>query len=217
MKQPHSTHRKFILFAGIALLAGAAAGWINGRIVAPQSLHLRAATALREQAKPLPAFELTDEAGNVFDNSRLAGRWSFLFFGYTHCPDICPTTLSTLDQAMQSLAEQGFAANTQVVFVSVDPKRDTPAKLKDYVDYFNPKFVGVSGGRYALNRLTRGLGILHTRVPNPDHEGAYLMDHSASILLISPQGELVALFSAPHKADWLALDFHELRDYYEQG
>jgi protein SCO1/2 len=206
----------FATIALVALLTGAAAGWISERIGSWRPLPLQAATALEEQAKPVPPFSLVDDSGKVFDNSRLAGRWTFMFFGYTHCPDICPTTLSILDEAHRSIGKRGMGANTQVAFVSVDPKRDTPGKLKEYVDYFNPEFVGVTGNQPALNELTRALGILHSKVPNPSG-GAYLMDHSASILLIAPSGELVALFSAPHKPDLLVRDFHKLRDYYDRG
>jgi protein SCO1 len=217
MNERYPKHRKSLLLASIALLAllaGAAAGWISERLSEPQPPQLQAATALGKQPKPLPAFSLVDDTGKAFDNDRLAGRWSFLFFGYTHCPDICPATLSTLDAAIQSIADQGGAQDTQVVFVSVDPQRDTPEKLKEYVNYFNPKFVGVTGKQAALERLTRALGILHMRVPNPNSRGAYLVDHSASILLINPEGKLVALYGAPYKARWLASDFQKLRDYY---
>jgi len=212
--------RKPILLASIALLAllvGVAAGWINQQINAPQAPKLQFATALLEQARPLPSFSLLDDTGKRFNNARLAGKWSFLFFGYTHCPDICPTTLATLNEAMQTVGDRGDAGGTQIVFVSIDPQRDTPEKLKDYVRYFNPKFVGVTGGQRALDRLTRALGIIHTRVPDPNGGNDYLMDHSASIILIDPKGEVAALFSPPFKARQLAGDFHKLRDYYQQS
>lgn len=218
MSETHPQRRKSIRLSGIALLAlfgGVAAAWITDRIGTPRPPQLQAATPLLSQAKPLPAFQLTDSAGQPFDNSRLAGHWSWMFFGYTYCPDICPTTLATLNTAMQLIAGQGGVEDTQIVFVSVDPERDTPKKLKEYVDYFNPGFIGVTGRAPEIDELTRALGILHTRVPSPSGDGAYLMDHSASILLIGPEGKLVALFSVPHKAQWLASDFEKLRDYYE--
>lgn len=220
MNQLFAKRRKSIVFAGVALLAlgvGVAAGWVKDRLGAPQPPRLEAATALLDQAKPLPAFSLIDEHGRPFDNARLDGRWSFVFFGYTHCPDICPTTLSTLDAALKAAGERGDAASTQVVFVSVDPKRDKPETLKSYVKFFNPEFTGVTGSEQALTRLTRALGIIHTTLPNANGSGDYLVDHSASVLLIGPQGRLVALFSAPHHARTVARDFHELRRYYEQS
>jgi protein SCO1/2 len=201
----------------LAAIAGMITGCINERIGASQPPRLQAATSFLEQAKPLPTFSLVDDAGKPFNNERLAGQWHFMFFGYTHCPDICPTTLSILNAAMRSVPEQEGADGMKVVFVSVDPQRDTIDTLKKYVDYFNPAFVAVTGKQGALNNLTDALGILHTRTPNANSEGAYLVDHSASILLIDPEGKLVALFSPPHKAQWLASDFLKLRRYYERS
>jgi protein SCO1/2 len=212
--------RKSILLGGfalVALMAGVAAGWIKEQMSTPQTPKLQAATALLEQAKPLPSFSLIDSNGKHFNNARLTGKWSFLFFGYTHCPDVCPTTLATLNKAMQTIASQGNTADAQVVFVSVDPQRDTPGKLRDYVSYFNPKFVGATGGQRTLDRLTRALGIIYTRIPDPSGGNGYLMDHSASILLIDPESQVAALFSPPYKPRWLANDFHKLRDYYQQS
>jgi protein SCO1/2 len=210
--------RKSILLAGMALLAlvaGVAAGWINDQFTAPQPPKLKAATALLGQAKPLPPFSLVDDQGQTFDNRQLAGRWSFLFFGYAHCPDICPATLQTMDAVLRSIGKHGHARDTQVVFVSIDPQRDTPTKLRAYVNYFNPRFVGVTGKQAALGDLTEALGILRMRLPQT--KGEYLMNHSASILLVGPSGKQVAQFSAPHKAQWVASDFEALRNYYEQG
>lgn len=215
-----SIPKKSIVFAGVALLAlviGLGAGWVKERMGAPRPPHLEAATALLDQARPLPAFSLIDEQGEPFDNARLKGHWSFVFFGYTHCPDICPSTLSTLDTALRTAAAHGDADRAQVVFVSVDPRRDNPATLKDYVKFFNPEFTGVTGNEQALGKLTRSLGVIHMTLPRPGDGNNYLVDHSASVLLIGPQGRLVALFGAPHRAKVLASDFHKLRGYYERS
>ncbi|MGH8502668.1 MAG: SCO family protein [Gammaproteobacteria bacterium] len=206
------------MFAAIAVLAlgiGGVAGWVNERLGA-QLPRLDAATALLDQAKPVPRFSLVDDQGRAFDNARLDGRWSFMFFGYTHCPDICPATLSTLNTAMRAVGKQGGAADTQVVFVSVDPRRDTPATLEDYVKFFNPAFTGVTGSQRELIHLTRELGIIHTTLSYPQGADNYLVDHSASILLIDPEGKLAAVFSVPHRAQTIASDFHKLRSYYDE-
>ncbi len=213
-------YRKPILLSGIALLAlisGLAVGWIANNVGAPEMSQLRVATALVDQAKVLPRFKLVDDAGRSFDNADLKGHWSLLFFGYTHCPDICPTTLSTLNQVLQSYQGSAKTDAPQVVFVSVDPERDSPAKLRQYVEYFNPKFTGVTGHPDALDKLTRALGILHMRLPHSKNDHGYLVDHSASILLIDPQGALTALFSAPHRPALIAADLRRLRDHYEQS
>lgn len=213
-------YRKSILLVSIALLAligGLAAGWITNNAGAPKAPQLRVATPLLDQAKPLPPFKLVDDAGSSFDNADLKGRWSLLFFGYTHCPDVCPTTLSTLNRAVRSFDDSRAANAPRVVFVSVDPERDSPDTLARYVKFFNPKFTGVTGKPDALNELTRPLGILHARLPGAEKGDGYLVDHSASILLIDPNGALAALFGAPHRAALIAADFRRLREYYEQS
>lgn len=220
MNASAAKRRKSILIFSIALLAliaGAAAGWITQRLNTPALPRLEVATALLDQPRPLPQFNLIDGAGDTFDKQDLQGRWSFLFFGYTHCPDVCPTTLATMNEALRAIKVSAGTPNPQVVFVSVDPQRDTPAKLKRYVDYFNPTFVGATGEPAALNKLTRALGIVHAKLPGERIGENYLVDHSASILLINPQGELAALFSAPHRAKAIAGDFERLRAYEAQS
>ncbi|GLP95950.1 SCO family protein [Paraferrimonas sedimenticola] len=138
--------------------------------------------------KQLAPFQLTDQNGQVFDQQRLKGKWSLLFAGYTFCPDICPTTLLQLKRAHQQV---GLQDQLQVVLVSVDPKRDTQQKLKQYMDYFNPEFVAVRGEHPQLYPLTQQLGLVYAM--NGDDPEDYQVDHSAAVALINPQGQLVAL------------------------
>jgi protein SCO1/2 len=210
---------RLVTLAIVALIAGVTASWLLSH--APddkaQALKLQAGTALIGQTRPLPPFTLLDQKGQPFGNERLNGKWSFIFFGYTHCPDVCPTTMSTLNEAMGNITQNGDEQNTQVLFISVDPERDKLEQLDGYVKYFNPDFIGLTGTPAALNGLTMDLGILHLKVPNPNDPDNYLVDHSASILLVDPQGHLLALFGAPHQASLLADDFHTLRQYLDQG
>ena len=162
--------------------------------------------------KVLQDFSLTDEDGGAFDRNRLLGRWSLLFFGFTNCPDVCPTTLSVLKQARRRL---GDAAPPQVVFVSVGPERDDPATLKRYVDYFDPAIVGVTGAPEALDTLTRQLGILYMKVGGEAPGEAYTMDHTASILLLDPAARLVGLLSPPHDAAQIAELVGQIRQFIE--
>ncbi len=204
--------------AAIAMAAGIGTSWLISNPArtnpAPQ---LQSATPLLDQGRPLLDFSLQDHNGKPFGNAQLADRWSFLFFGYTHCPDICPTTMATLNAAMQTIAGNGDAENTQVVFVSVDPERDDVQQLSQYVPYFNKDFIGVTGQTEEIDRFTSYLGILHAKSPNPNDPDNYLVDHGVSVLLIDPRGLLVAVFGAPHHANRIAGDFHELRLYYEKG
>jgi protein SCO1/2 len=202
----------------LALLAGAAASWlfhtVGGQKTPPT---LQAATALWEQSRPLADFSLVDQNGLPFTNKRLQGQWSFLYFGYIHCPDVCPTTLATLNKAFNLIAKNRDQQNTQIIFVSVDPERDGAEQLKSYVEYFNPQFIGLTGKPAELDGLTSNLGIVHAKIANTADPTNYLVDHSASVLLVDPKGRLTALFGAPQQAKTLADDFHRLRRYYEAG
>jgi protein SCO1/2 len=205
----------------IALVLGLYAGGLrdNGERQTT-AIALQGGTAVGHMHRPMPEFQLTDSSGAAFDRERLLGKWSFFFFGYTNCPDICPMTLAMLANTVEQIDQQngtGGRAPYQVVFVSVDPQRDKLERLGSYVSYFNPEFVGVTGEPEAIDSLTSQLGILHANVPDPNNPDNYLVDHSASILLVNPAGELEAVLSAPHSADVIASDFQTLVQHYEQG
>jgi protein SCO1/2 len=152
-------------------------------------------------------FSLLDQHGKAFDRNALQGNWTMMFFGYAHCPDVCPTTLQTLVQVKRRL---GDAWAPRIVFVSVDPERDTPDKLAAYLGYFDPAIIGLVGERAKLEAFTRDLGIMHMKgETRPD--GGYLVDHTASVLLLDPRAELRALFSAPHDAARIADEFLQIR------
>ena len=165
--------------------------------------------------KVLTAFSLEDHAGRAFDLDTLKGKWTFLFFGYTHCPDVCPLTLSVLADVERRLTKAKQASeNTQVVFVSLDPRRDDQEQLHQYVQYFSPDFVGVTGDEERLAGLTRQLGIVHA-IAEPGPSGDYLVDHTASVLLTDPEARLVAVFGLPHNAGSIASRFMAIRDFLE--
>jgi protein SCO1/2 len=164
--------------------------------------------------KQVQPFALTDQHGAPFGVERFDKRWTFLFFGYTYCPDVCPTTLSMLAKVQQDLARDGSGSDVQVVFVSVDPTRDTPQHLGAYVSFFNPDFVALTGPDDGLARLTRQLGIYFSR-DAPDGDGNYLVGHSSAVLLIDPQRRLVAIHQAPHDAAQIAQSFRQVRRFLE--
>lgn len=199
------------LHFGAILLAALAVGllvgfWFQGKQVSTADIK---ATVL-EPAKNVTDFTLVTHWDTSFTVESLQGKWSFLFFGYTHCPDVCPTTLHTLTQVTKHITEgKDGDQNIQVVFVSVDPQRDTIERLARYVPYFDQSFIGVTGKQADINEFTHQLGILHIRVAGDNNEG-YLVDHSASILLFNPNGQLRALFGAPHKAEEIVEDFAKI-------
>ncbi len=165
--------------------------------------------------RPLKPFSLRDHNDRPFSNAELEGHWTFIFFGYTHCPDVCPTTLATLNQASQLLEQDQSEQLPRFVFVSVDPERDSLQSLASYASYFNSRFVGITGTQPALQALTGQLGILYIKVDSKPTASDYLMDHSASVMLNDPQGRLHAVFSAPHHAEAIANDFRAIRQHYE--
>lgn len=161
--------------------------------------------------RALPEFALMDQDGEAFDLRRLQGRWSFLFFGYTSCPDVCPGTLAVLRDVHAELADAGIGVEeTQFVFVSVDPDRDTPERLREYVSYFHRDFVGATGAPQQLDRLTRFLGVHHRR-SRTEGDPDYLLDHTSAVLLIDPAARLSAVLSDPHDPHEIADSFRRIR------
>ncbi|MEC4091566.1 SCO family protein [Pseudoalteromonas rubra] len=148
-----------------------------------------------EQPRTLKAFALEDQHGAQVTTEQLKGQWSLLFLGYTHCPDICPMTLAKLTNIAAQL-ESHQAVN--VWFVAVDPQRDTQAKRKQYIDYFNPDFVAASAPHKVLFPFVRDIGLIYA-INNSD-QPEYYVDHSASIALVNPQAQLEAIFKPEFKA-----------------
>ena len=201
--------RRTVLFATVALLAAAlgvlAARWSESTAGPEKALLL-------DQPRTLPAIRLVDHHGRVFDNERLKGAWSLVFFGFTHCPDVCPSALFTLDQALERLAADAETAVPRVVMISVDPARDTPRALAGYVPYFDPEFLGVTGEMPEIHRLTDAIGVAFAYTPTPGSEDGYTVDHTASIFLFDPDGRLAAIFSTPHDARTIASDFSRISE-----
>ena len=173
---------------------------------------------LRPEFRPLQPFKLTDHNNELLDESDLRGKWSFVFFGYASCPDICPTTMAILNQVQNSLAERDASAatETQVIFVSVDPARDTPEMLGPYVTHFNKQFIGATADKEEIDQLVRQFGAGYMFEPETA-PGQYLVAHSSVVFLTDPLGRLVAGFSQPHYPDTIASLFEQIRTYFLQG
>jgi len=180
----------------------------------PEPPQLQQATLL-PSPKPVADFNLTSARGEPFTQDNLKGHWTFAFFGYTHCPDVCPTSLAMLARVMDRLKKNPrLDSLPRGLFVSVDPQRDTPATLASYVPYFDPDFTGATGAPEQIMTLTRQLGILYMKTAG-NSENDYLIDHSTAIILFDPDGKFHALFNGPHDADKIASDFLLIKDYYE--
>jgi protein SCO1/2 len=204
--QGQARSRSNIIATIVIVMVALGAGMITAKLLfKPGTDFSKLSATVFQQPRAIQAFELLDHHGDAFTPESLRGQWSFVFFGYTHCPDVCPTTLSVLNSVATRLADAPDAA--QFVFVTVDPERDTPEVLNRYVTYFNGEFVGVTGEPAAIGELTRQLGILHMRVEGQDDATSYLVDHTASVLLFNPEGQFQGLFSPPLDADTIAGEF----------
>lgn len=171
----------------IAILLIGLGGLLAVKFNPPKPVELQSGFMFPE-AFALAPFELVDQHQQAFTNANLTDQWSLFFIGFTYCPDICPTTLNKLAAAYPELKK---IAPIQVVFLSVDPKRDTPDKLLSYVNFFNPEFKAVTGEQTQIFPLTRSLGFTYAMVGEGEN---YQVDHSAGYVLVSPQGTRVAVF-----------------------
>ena len=160
----------------------------------------------------LANFSLLGSADQPIDQHSLEGRWTLLFFGFTNCPDICPTTLAVLKQTVARLADYPpFREQGQVLFISLDPARDTPAQLGQYVQHFDTRFLAATGDDAALDAVTVPLGVIRAKVE--DGSGGYSIDHTASIFLIDPKLRVIGKFGLPHSAAMLDEGFRAITNF----
>lgn len=175
------------------------------------------------EAAAITDFNLSHVEQGAFDLEDARGKWSLLFFGYTHCPDVCPTELFMLAEMMRGIESNADVKleAPQVVFVSVDPQRDELQRLQEYAAFYHPAFIGVTGETSTIDRLCESIGVFYERVYYQDGkaleldaaaaipeglEDSYLINHSASIFLLNPAGKLHAIFTAPHDPNTMIRD-----------
>jgi protein SCO1/2 len=152
------------------------------------------------------AFRLTDQNGKPFTDADLRGKWNLVFFGYTHCPDTCPTTLNEIALAMDKLGKK--RDQVRVVFISVDPERDTPPVLKSYVESFDAPITALSGTADEVKQAAADYRVYYAKHKRAD--GGYDMDHSAVIYVMDPQGRFTATFTPDTQADAMAARLEKL-------
>ena len=198
------------LLALVALIAGFGVSWY---LAQQRGVELEAGLWFGEQARALPEFELTDHAGKPLTRTELENQWSLLFFGFTHCPDVCPVGLQTLNNMLVAIDDDHVSSALRVYFVSVDPERDTPQVLRDYLSYFNPAFIGATAPMDELRVLTRSLGIAHSIANRVEGSSAYDVEHSGAIVLVDPQARYAGLFSSPQDALAMARDMTRIVEY----
>jgi protein SCO1/2 len=200
-----------LIFIGV-VVAGFVHRISQPRVMTDTELRLNGAYMF-ETPRALPAFELVDHHGKLFDKQRLQDKWTLVFFGFTHCPDICPTTMSLLSRFMQELDGLPEQTDTQVVMVTVDPARDDVAQLAKYVPYFNPDFIGVSGEFMDIHRFATALNTPFRKVPGQGEN--YQIDHSANLVLINPRGDYQGFFKAPLDLAKLKVTYRSVRAVWD--
>lgn len=192
---------KNILVVAVLALAVALGAFVATRMQSPA--ELRVAFVLPTPT-PLPEFALLNQHGEDVSRETFRDRWSLVFFGFTHCPDICPVTLQLLSAARKAMADNGQTPLPRIVLVSVDPERDTPELMARYMAYFGDDNLGITGNIDEVTKLTTGLGIYFAKQAGDEED--YAVDHSAAVLLVNPGAEFHALFSGPHQVENFAHD-----------
>lgn len=210
-----SVNKRGIRLTVVALLGFAAL--ISGLFVAqhvhqskkinPDDFH----GTLLEAPREINAFAMTGTDGKPFTNASLKGQWTLVFFGFTNCGYLCPTTMGELGKVYRKLEAEAVKPLPRVVMISVDPDRDTLEKLANYVKTFDVHFYGARGDEASVRNMTRELGIAYAKVDLPNAEkNNYDMQHSGALMLFNPEGQLTAFFTTPHQTDLLVKDYQLL-------
>lgn len=180
------------------------------RAVAPAT---ETATVLA-QPRPLPVLDLVDTAARPLGADFFRGRWTLVYFGFTSCPDICPTGLAMLAQVRKLLADLPAAQQPRVLFVSLDPERDSPEHVGNYVRFFDPAFLGATGSPRGVAAAAAAFALPFAKVPLPT--GGYTIDHGTAVYLVGPEGSIVAIASGVREPGPLARDYRKTVAYLSQ-
>lgn len=166
--------------------------------------------------KNILPFMLKTDSNSKFTEQNLLNKWSIVFFGYTNCPDICPNTLVLLNDFYKTLKTK---TTPQIIFVSLDPNRDTVDNINKYVKFFNPNFQAITGSESAIYQLTKDFGVVSNKISqnSANDNQDYFIDHSSHIFLINPEGQIQAIFAAPHKSAQLVKDYSNILKYFNYG
>ncbi len=170
------------------------------------------ATVLFDQMRPLPNVTFTDHRGERFVTSRMEDQFTLLFFGFTHCPDVCPLTLQVLSDVQNVLSATRPAESPDILFVSVDPVRDTPQRMAEYLEFFDAEITGVTADDREMEPLLQALGV---HVHRETQQGQnYNVIHNPTVYVVGPRAELIAVFGAAERATLIASDYLRIRERY---
>jgi protein SCO1/2 len=196
----------------VAALAAALGLWAAQRYFAPAPASAGPATQavrLFQPTRELPPFSLSQSDGTQLVPGELKGHWTLVFLGFTHCPDVCPTTLAELAQAQKQWTSIPESTRPRVLFVSVDPERDAPDRIGEYAHAFHRDTLAATADVPALEQFTRSLSLVFAKVPAPEGRPAdqYTMDHSATLVVLDPQARMAGVIQPPFDPNAIASDF----------
>lgn len=206
---------KILLAAGILLVLLTVTAFYGNLFNAKSQYPDTIRDVVYPQLRSLQPFKLVDHENHEFGLSQLAGGWTFLVFGYTHCPDVCPATLSQLTRLSQSI-DKGVESDElpKYLFVSVDPARDKVEVLHDYIQYFDDGFIALTGEVKDIEAFEKQFSVTH-RYGEPDTSDNYAVTHSAEIYLVDPEIRIVAKFTPPISIQRVTQQYGELVDYFQ--
>lgn len=208
------TNTVIMLVAVMALLVGLSVNRILSPSVMSREQMSENGLFVYEVPRRLDEFTLVDHEGEDFTREDLQSGWTLVFFGYTFCPDICPVTLASLSRFTDNLKEDtDYGDDTHVVMVTVDPERDTPERLADYVRYFDEDYRGVTGEYIQIFNFARQLNVAFNYVPQ-EEEGEYLVSHSGAIAVINPEGHFHGFFKHPPEPEAMMQTYASMRESY---
>ena len=214
MQQQAAIRRTIALVLAFIMLVVYGFIWRMSQPVIMNTEQLRVNGAIvLDKPRIFSDFELVDHRGETFNIARMEDVWTMVFFGFTNCPDICPTTLATLNAMYEDLGDSE-KENLQIVMVSLDPERDTVEKMALYVPYFNEDFIGVTGNPYSILGLSTQLTIAYTKVDLGDDN--YTVDHSTQVVLINPKGHYHGFFKAPHGEVAMRQTWRSIKDSFNR-
>lgn len=202
-------NRKILSFLIVALAAGLGLA-LSAKLFNPKHastvLPRLETVRLITPARALPAFRLDSHKG-ALSNTQLLGHWTVVFIGFSHCPDICPTTLTDLARAQTLWAASSLYNKPKLLFVSIDPERDSPQQIAEYAAFFHKDTLTATAQEPQLSEFTRALGLVYMQVPQGD---SYTMDHSATLVVLNAQGQLAGIIRPPLKPEAIARDLMAL-------
>lgn len=208
---------KFSIFV-IAASAMSAGIWLSSiqqeKMTEARKVNSLIQGNILKPARKINVPALIKDNGETFTQDDITGHWSLLFFGYTHCPDICPLTMSIVARAKKA-ADEEHHLFPDVFFISVDPDRDKPEMLGKYIRYFDKDFTGVTGKQDLIKALTLQMSVVFMKIPAAGQadeisENDYLVDHSSALLLLNPEGKLTAFLNAPHDPGTILKDIQKV-------